>query len=162
MKVVAFMQNMWVKNPAFWRAAIAQAADPEKHRRAVIRRLLFYKCITGRRLMAALGEWCDCIVWEESTREIAGDPKTIFPAQPEHIRTVLEELAPAAVLTFGKIAAAAVEPLWPGLLFKAPHPAARQATVPAELQRVAAWLDELELAEMRADMLDEDPRGGVA
>src|SRR4051812_46598313 len=109
--IVAFMQNMWVRDPERVKQFIAAHPEPtrERYRRLLIARLLFMGCLTGRRLQAAFGDVCDSIVWEESTREIAGDPKTIFPPDLIHIRQVLAECEPSVVLTFGKIAWNAVK-----------------------------------------------------
>lgn len=136
MKTVAFLQNMWVKNPERVRWMIAQ--NGERYRRRLIEMLLFAGCLTGRRLRAAFGdELLAGIVWEETTRQIAGDPKTIFPTDLEHICGVLAEEKPDVVLTFGKIAYAAVAPVWTGGLIAAPHPAARQADVVFRLTEAA-------------------------
>jgi len=135
---VAFLQNMWVKNPERVRADIQRHG--EGFRLRFMKYALFAGCVTGRRLKAAFGDLCDEIVWEETTREIAGDPKTIFPAQPDHIRAVLEKYKPDVVLTFGAIARLVVLPLWSGRLIAAPHPAARQPDTIAKLQAAAAEL----------------------
>ena len=142
--IVAFLQNMWGKNPAKVKAML-ERTHPESERDELRLRLIKYSlfdgCLTGRRLRAAFGDvLCEAILWEESTREIAGDPKTIFPAQPEHIRAVLEKYQPGTVVTFGKIAANAVAPLWTGPIVHCPHPAARQSTVMDELKNAAKQL----------------------
>ena len=138
MKIVAFLQNMWVRDPERLKLAIER--DGEELRIRMIEYALFAGCITGRRLKSAFGELCEEIVWEETTREIAGNPKTIFPAQPEHIKAVLEKYKPDVVLTFGKIAANSVRPLWGGQILCIPHPAARQ---PETIQRLADAAREL-------------------
>lgn len=143
MKTVAFLQNMWVRNPERWKRAMER--DGEEMRRRLIEYALFAGCITGRRLKAAFGELCDDIIWEETTREIAGDPKTIFPAQPDHISAVLSAEKPDVVLTFGRIALNAITPLWNGQLISGPHPAARQVTVVDELRGMASKLRSLKI-----------------
>lgn len=150
MRIVAFLQNMWVNNPERLRKAIAreeakETGAGEEFRRRMMEYALFAGCLTGRRLRAVFGDLCEDIVWEETTREIADNPKTIFPAQPEHIRAVLKEFQPSIVLVFGAIAREAVTPLWTGLaadLICAPHPAARQADVMERLLEAAAKLSE--------------------
>lgn len=131
---------MWVKDPERVKKSIERYG--EEFRRDLIERLLFYRCLTGRRLTAALGELTDQIVWEESTREIAGDTKTIFPPDLQHIEKVILELKPTAVIAFGKIAADAVFRVLSGcriscVFIAAPHPAARQADTPEQLKRMA-------------------------
>ena len=122
---VAFLQNMWVRDPNRVKAMITK--DGEELRSRLIEYSLFAGCVTGRRIKKAFGqEALDKIVWEESTREIAGDPKTIFPPDPAHIADVLKKHDPTVVITFGQIAYKAVKPLWTGALLQLPHPAARQ------------------------------------
>lgn len=151
MTVVAFMQNMWVKDPARVQQLIG--LHGEAYRRRLIATALFAGCLSGRRLKAAFGEeTCRRIIWEESTREIAGDPRTIFPADPQHIAAVLAEQKPRVVLTFGRIAADAVRPLWGGNLIESPHPAARQADTMERLryaaQQLTVWGVRAETARM--------------
>ncbi len=141
MTYVAFLQNMWVKDPARVRLMIEHHG--EEYRLRVMKYFLFAGCLTGRRLRAAFGDLCEEIVWEQSTREIADNPKTIFPAQPEHIKAVLEHHKPDAVLTFGRIARDAVSPLWKGILIACPHPAARQPDTMAKLKAAAADLQKV-------------------
>jgi hypothetical protein len=138
MKIVAFLQNMWVRDPERLKRAIKR--DGEELRIRMMEYSLFAGCVTGRRLKAAFGELIEDIVWEETTREIADNPKTIFPAQPEHIKAVLEKYQPDVVLTFGKIAADSVKPLWSGRIICSPHPAARQGDVPDRLAAAASEL----------------------
>lgn len=133
---VAFLQNMWVKDPVRVRASIARYG--EEYRMRLIKRALFAGCFTGRRLRSAFTEdYLGMILWEESTREIAGDPKTIFRADPDHIRAVLKQYEPSCVLTFGKIATDAVTPLWTGRIVACPHPAARQPDTVTKLYKAA-------------------------
>jgi len=141
MKIVAFMQNMWLKNPdSFHRnmAGIKDVAEKEKYRRRIIHYALFAGCLTGRRLKYAFEEdVCRRIIWEESTREIASDPRKIFPAQPEHIKAVLEIEKPDVVITFGKIASNALAPLWKGRIVTCIHPAARDPLILSKLKIAA-------------------------
>jgi hypothetical protein len=145
--IVAFLQNMWVRNPARINEMLRRErvnGDSEALRLRLIEYCLFAGCVTGRRLKKAFGqELIDQIVWEETTREIADNPKTIFPAQPEHILGVIIKHSPVAIVTFGKIAEVAVRPLWGGKLISAPHPAARQADVPSRLSAIGSELKAL-------------------
>jgi hypothetical protein len=106
MVIVAFLQNMWVRDAARLRSMIERHG--EDYRREMCRRLLFAGCVTGTRLRAALGSFCDEIIWDECTRDIADNPRDILPPQREHIRTVIEFEKPSIVLAFGKVAASAV------------------------------------------------------
>lgn len=149
MKVLAFLQNQWLKDPKRHRASAARilakygpevAADS---RRRGIRFCLFRGCLTGRRLIASFGESvCDEIEWEEASTVITGDPKECPPADPEHIRAAIEKYRPDVVIAFGRIAADAVRHLWPGnFLIVAPHPAARDGLTPARLREAAKALE---------------------
>lgn len=147
MKVIAFLQNMWVRDPERVKRDIARHG--EECRLRYIEYCLFAGCLTGRRLEKAFGqEICSEILWEESTREIAGDPKTIFPPQPEHIRAVIVEHKPTVILAFGKIASDAVFKELSGgfqesldvMFIAAPHPAARQPDTIAKLNAAAEKL----------------------
>ena len=69
---LAFLQNMWVRDPERVKRDIARYG--EECRLTYIEYCLFAGCLTGRRLRQAFGEdLLDRIVWEESTREIAGN-----------------------------------------------------------------------------------------
>ncbi len=145
---VAFLQNMWVKNPVKTKAAIERHG--ESFRLKFMEYALFAGCTTGRRLKIAFPEYLrKVIVWEETTREIADNPKTIFPAQPDHIRKVIETHQPKIVLAFGKIAADSVFRVLSDMTFApgansrditfitAPHPAARQTDTLDKLKKAA-------------------------
>lgn len=132
---VAFLQNAYFKDPERVRKSIEKFGD--EYRSRLLTYALFAGCVTGRRIKSAFGqEAIDKIIWEESTREIAGDTKTIFPPDAGHIASVLLRYNPTMVITFGKIAYAAVKPLVNGRsLLQLPHPAARQ---PDTISRLAA------------------------
>jgi len=141
LRIVAFLQNTWVRDPENLKRIYAEVAargnvDVAKHRNCMITYMLFAGCLSGRRLKAAFGEeLCYEIYWEEASTEITGTPSAKVTADPEHIRRVLESQQPDVVLCFGRIACNAVEPLWNGVLLRAPHPAARgDHIVPALLQ----------------------------
>lgn len=137
MTVLAVLQNMWVNDPEKVKAALVRTPQA---RRRMIHYSLFAGCRTGVVLKAAFGEQrCREIVWEESTREIAGNPRDTFPPDLEHLRAVLAEVKPDVVLAFGRIASNALVGLVPGeKLVIGPHPTARQ---PDTRQRLA-WMAE--------------------
>lgn len=115
---------MWVRNPDRVKAMIERQG--EIFRLRFMRYSLFAGCKTGRNLQKAFGdELIEQITFEETTREIAGDPKIIFPADLGHIKACLELHKPTVVLAFGKIAHDAVRPLWTGEYISAHHPASR-------------------------------------
>ena len=88
--VLAFLQNMWVKEPERVKSAIARHG--EEFRLQLMRRFLFAGCKTGRNLTKTFGdELLAHITFEETTREIAGDANTMFPVDRAHIRQCIEK-----------------------------------------------------------------------
>ena len=141
--VLAFLQNMWVKNPE--RVAASIAKHGEEFRLKLMRTFLFMGCKTGRNLTKTFGEELLAqMTFEETTRQIAGDAKTIFPADTHHIHACIEKHQPKIVLAFGQIAHDAVSMVadqWTGKPFiyvKAHHPASRHP---------ASWLSLLDAAQ---------------
>jgi len=135
---LAFLQNMWVRDPQRVLDGIARGG--ERYRRRAIYQFLFGGCLTGRRLRAAFGDRIGEIEWEESTREIASDSHRICLPQPDHIRAAIATYQPKIVLVFGRVAGDAVSAIWTGPLIQAPHPAARQSYVPDMLKAAAEAL----------------------
>lgn len=138
MKILAFMQNQWFKDPEKVRAIYAK--HPEM-RNDLIARFLFMGCLSGRRLRAALGEQlCDQIVWEEASPEIGGNAASKFPADTNHIAGAIIKHKPDVVFAFGAIASNGVLAAWPEIaahptpivfeLITGPHPAARKDPMP--------------------------------
>lgn len=141
MIILAFLQNLWVKDPARWTELLNKH---ESRRVGIIRHLLLdYGCLTGRRIKTCFPDLLDQIVFEEASRVIAGDSKTVCPPDTKHISNCLEKYQPDVVLTFGKVALSAVAPLWSGKLIACPHPAARQVDTVAKLQCAAKQLREI-------------------
>lgn len=136
MIALAFLQNMWVRDPDRVRALIEKHG--EEYRTRFMHQALFSGCLTGRRIKAAFGdELLRTIHFEEASREIAGDSKTICQPDPDHIRKTLDQHQPRIVLTFGKVASEAVAPLWSGRSIQIPHPAARQPETVMRLKAAA-------------------------
>ena len=142
--ILAFLQNMWVRDPERVKRDIAKHG--EELRLRYIEYALFAGCKTGRNLKKAFGqELIDKIIWEETTREIAGDAKTIFPADLEHITKCFDVHKPEIVVTFGKIAEDSVSRAWCNLELRpihlrAHHPASRN---PASYQTLADVAEKL-------------------
>lgn len=160
--VVAFLQNMWFRDPARMEKIYAryiEREEPGKGRQRFIRDFLFFGCLTGRRLVQAfaphLGEdfrWQ--IVWEESAPGFGSYSGANLGYSVPHMRGVLETHKPEIVLLFGKVAqagffdsASGIGGLERGLdsldLIVGPHPAARGETVPNALAEMASKLKEL-------------------
>lgn len=145
MKTVAFLQNMWVRNPERVKRQIERDTTG-KLRERLIKHALFAGCLTGRRLRQAFGDLCDTIIWEEASPVIADNPRDYYPPDPDHIRAVLDKHHPDAVLCltrrgFEYIYAICRE--WRGLnliFVSAPHPAARGSFVVGDLQEAARRL----------------------
>ena len=111
-----------------------------KLRRRLLHYALFAGCLTGRRLKLAFDSLVGEIVWDEASPEIGGCHSSVFPADPAHIKSILEAEQPDIVLAFGGIAIPALRELKPKILLEGPHPAARQSDVMARLQSMAANL----------------------
>jgi len=146
-QVLAFLQNLWVRHPERLKEAFELHGDV--FRLAMMRRLLLGGCKTGRNLTKAFGdELIARMTFEETTREIAGDPKTIFLPDMGHIQKCLETHQPAIVLAFGQIAHEAVSQVvkqWPGepiIYIAAHHPVSRHPTSWSSQLRAAAELKE--------------------
>lgn len=143
MKVLALLQNMWVRDPEKVKRQIARD-QTGKLRARMIYYALFAGCFTGRRLKTALGEaWCEKIIWEEASPVIAGEPKTYYPPDPEHIKSVLEKYQPEVIVCFTKRGFRIIRELVPLSIpvIDAPHPAARGHMVSEDLIQVKVLLD---------------------
>ncbi len=162
--IVAFLQNSWYRKPETARRILARYEKNGDDRSDFVRDFLFLNCengggcTTGKNLLKAFGdELCDLIIWEEISPEIGGKSSAKFPPDSAHIRRVLEKWKPGLVVCFGQVAG---EGLWDALrslpaddyaignTLYAPHPAARHATVMANLKdtaaQVRAWLEKQE------------------
>ncbi len=117
MKAVAFLQNAW--SPMY-----AGDAWPRDLWLRALRRSR-----SGQRL-AVLEAACPGITfWYDNTTPIVGETAdSVVPADPAHIRRVLEEQSPDVVLALGRQAALAVRPLVQVPLLILPHPAHRFLT----------------------------------
>lgn len=153
MKVLAILQNQWFKDPERVRQIVAEM-ETRRERRRWDHAMLFFGCLTGRRLKAAFGG-DEVNEWETTNASpmIGGQASARFPADPEHIMAEIADVQPDVVLTFGKVAGDAflVKPggvaIWTGPLIQGPHPAARPPiNAVAELRRMAAELRALTLA----------------
>lgn len=140
MKVLAIMQNQWMRDPERMRRLIERY--PNARRRAIAL-ALFAGCRSGRVLRRVFGlEWCSAIIWDEASREIGGHAASVFPADLEHLRAMLAEVAPDVVLAFGRIACEALTTIQPAaLLIGGPHPVAPGADT---LPRLRAMRNTLE------------------
>jgi hypothetical protein len=130
MKVLAILQNQWFNDPVGAERVYARHA----------------------------GDW-DRRAKLNAAYKKAGKSSGAFPADPQHIRTIIEHHKPDVVLTFGRIAANGLLSALRILdsakttrfaVIGGPHPAARHATVCAELAAMAAELRRYE--EFRADL----------
>lgn len=142
MKILAVLQNMWVKDPVRVREILLR--HPQARRRMIVSSL-FAGCATGRILKKVFGDDCpNRFTWDESTREIAGNPRDVYKADLEHLRQVLFEESPDIVIGFGRIACGALQQLVDGQnLIICPHPTARQADTLPRLQAAASCLENM-------------------
>lgn len=127
-KILAILQNQWFRNPGQVKAIYQRY--PEQRNR-LIRDFLFMGCLSGKRLMSALGEeLCYQIIWEEASPEIGSYSGSNFGADLVHIRSAIKKHSPEIVVAFGKIAGDAVRLIEAEKKIKlnflyGPHPAAR-------------------------------------
>jgi hypothetical protein len=146
MKIVAFLQNMWVRNPERVRKMIAEDDTGELRERLIVF-ALFRGCLTGRRLKNVFGEdLCNEIVWEEASPVIDDNPKRYHVPVPDHIRAVLAKHQPDTVLCFTLAGSKIVGEICASLKIRfisAPHPAARQ---PDTIARLKSALEEVRRA----------------
>jgi len=124
MKILAFLQNQWFKNPERVKAIMER--NPER-RNQLIGTYLFMGCLTGRRLTDALGEkLCYEIIWEECSKEVGGKSAASFPADFAHICEAINKHNPDVIIAFGKTASDALRKISPyQKVIHGPHPAAR-------------------------------------
>lgn len=124
----------------------------ERGRARFVRDMLFFGCLTGKRIRQAFGEeLLESFVFEEVSTQIGSHPSSVFPPEEEHVLQVLTTFKPHVVVTFGAVAKAAV--LLPGpaqyirndvlCVLYAPHPAARGADVVQRLRNVATGVQAL-------------------
>lgn len=139
MKILAVLQNMWVKDPDRVREILAR--HPQTRERMIVSSL-FAGCRTGRVLKQVFGEDCpERFTWEESTRQIAGNARDVFPPDMDHLRQRLFEETPDIVIAFGRVASGALAQLVDGKdLIVCPHPTARQADTLPRLRAAADCL----------------------
>ncbi len=147
MKTVAFLQNQWFKNPE--RIARMYEGNTLDQRCRRDQMFLFYRCLTGRRLRHAFGEEVCLgrdIVWANASPKIGGKSSAKFPADPEHMLSILEYFNPKIVITFGAIAQDGWKEVCRQSVFElyeplnhlhGPHPAARHSAVISELRSIA-------------------------
>ena len=139
MKVLAFLQNQWLNEP---KKALAMIARTPQVRTRLIKYALF-QSYTGMRLKQIFGDECVECDWDNASPQIGSRSSSCFPADPEHIKAVLEEHRPDVVLTFGKVATDALKKTCDNFkLIAGPHPAARQHNVMARLEKMADTLKE--------------------
>ena len=149
MTVLAIMQNQWFKDPARV-AAIFNRNPSAGFRRRFIKHSLFQGCKSGNVLVSVFGDMLGDWIFEEASPKVGGRASSSFPADLDHITTVIGDVKPDLIVTFGKTAREAVElirvsvavlgvtalipiPLVNWRHVAAPHPAAR---CPGVVQRL--------------------------
>lgn len=150
MVVLAFLQNMWVKDPEKVQQSLDRHLDNPMFWNRMTKGLLFSGCKTGRVLIQTFGtDLIENIIFDECTKEICNNPKTIPTPDLIHIETTLLRLKPDIIITFGKIAFNTINNFTPELqartilnyrIIEAPHPAARQPITINKLREVAEKL----------------------
>ena len=130
--VVGFLQNAWFEQPERLRRHA-----PETLRRIWL--LALAGSYTGKKLRRIFGDSYGDIHWENASPLLANFSGGEYRADLRHIRNVLLDQSPGAVLAFGKIASDALRTCWKGRLICGPHPAARFET-DAKLREMAIEL----------------------
>ncbi len=86
-----------------------------------------HDCRSGKTLSKVfpyhVGVWYD-----NTTREVARHPSGVCSPSESHVRSVLDDVQPRAVLACGKQAGELIVGIWGGPLVIAPHPAYRVVT----------------------------------
>lgn len=143
MNILAILQNQWFHDPV--RAAqIYDRHGKDYDRIAELNgAYLFMGSKTGKRLESAFGdEWCDKIIWWESSPEKAGKSSGVFPPNPDWIAAAVRHFQPEVVIAFGAVAKLGIDIVSRMTLTEeedsfdvlcAPHPAARHPQVEWEL-----------------------------
>jgi hypothetical protein len=161
MKVMGILQNQWFRDPRRMEAIYARHGDDLDHRAALNRVYLFFHCETGRRLRSAFGEEvCHRIIWENASPKMVGKSDGAFPADLNHIRTILEHHKPQAVIGFGRIAVGGIntviEKMWKEVLSgrkveletiyvgECCHPTSRDPRTSLNLRWIADQLKQIE------------------
>ncbi len=148
MKIVAFLQNQWFKNPERVRCHYERQPDETvehwRHRCSRLNcRYLFAGCVTGRRLRDAFGDdLCGQIIWENVSPRIAGKASECFGVDQDHVDAVMDHFKPDVVLLFGKVAQGALV-CSAAFIIDGPHPAARHVGVVDDLRAMVEALREL-------------------
>jgi hypothetical protein len=154
MKVLAFLQNAWYRNPD--KIAALFARRPER-RNDLVARFLFAGCLTGRRLRQALGnDWCNRIIWEETSPRLGDHSSAKFKADQVHMLDAIDKHEPDVIVCFGSVARDALARLIEqsvmlgckgriaAAIVTAPHPAARYGGATRELEMVKFKLRDFE------------------
>lgn len=148
MKILVFMQNMWVKEPAKVQVVLDRHKDKPDFWNRMVKSLLFSGCITGKRIKQAFGDLTTDMIFDESTKEILNNPRDVPKADLVHMRNTILRIRPDAILTFGNHAAKGLDKIItspyvfyhiriPKHIFNAPHPAARQPETITRLKNIA-------------------------
>jgi hypothetical protein len=148
MKILAVLQNTWVREPARVEAMIAR--DPSKRRRIIAMLLFAGRGLTGKRLRAALGGWCERIEWENASTTIASSPREPVVGNCVNLATTLYDVQPHIVITFGALACKTLgQTDWAGRTIRVPHPTSGGTGVTEKLRGVRRQLDKLDSEDVR-------------
>jgi len=150
MKILAFMQNQWLKDPERHKRTMQRYIDrgkpelAEDLRRRMIHYALFAGCRTGQILKKFLGDdVCSKIIWDEASKEVGGHSSSCFKADHDHMRSRIDEEKPGIVIAFGKIAGDALDKLSPTEVYRIimPHPTGRAKNTLAGYPKLRRVLD---------------------
>lgn len=146
MKVLAFLQNQWFPAGQVEGVKRVFAAYPGR-RNELIARFLFFRCRTGQVLRQVFSDgWCDRIIWENASPQIADRPSGCFGYDVDHIRSAIDKHMPDIVLAFGRVASNGVlqvEAMGYNRLkvINGPHPAVRGRAIGTQLEHMRLELE---------------------
>lgn len=148
MKTMALLQNQYFNDPVRAAKLLQRYIEhePDVGRHQFVADMLFMGCKTGQRILRAFGEdFARSMVFEETSTQMGGHAASSFPIDFAHVISAIHRIKPGVLVTFGVKAMAAATHIEVNAIldrekihvYHAPHPAARHATVEAELAAVA-------------------------
>jgi len=104
-QILGFLQNQYAagqKDADEW-SAIYESV-PQVRRRIISKYICHGHSLTARRLQKAFGENIEQFAFENASPLVGTHSSSRFAADSEHMASVIEEVKPVLVVTFGKVA----------------------------------------------------------
>ena len=100
MSAIVIMQNMWVKDPAIVKEILNRHPGAWQE---CVKRFLFSGCKTGRIFQQCWSnKVCELCVWDESTFEIADNPRWVPNYDGMHMLNAIKQMKPNIIILVGK------------------------------------------------------------